>query len=240
MNFDSKTYLYYTAMNELYDAYDSKKEKLAEKLIEILGDIEIKPGQLKIDEKGKYGKSIYADYVRAENLDLYMWKFQTNILCDIEAIGTFGNNVITRIYTSFNCTNDNSNLDLSIADPQKGIYFFTTRMYCYESSGRWEPCYVYYDKDVIRTLKEDYGLKDSEVAAVTPAKLYTMGILPDKFGFFKIQELGYSNATEMAQDIFAKVSCKELEEKFDNIDVNTEKNAKHLAKSKEYRKMFNI
>ena len=244
MKFDANIYLYYTLMNDVYTYYDNK-DKLAEKLLEVVGDVSLHIGQLEVEEKGKYGRTLRTGHIGVQNKDLFIVNFAADMQGNIEVIGDFQDSVMTKINIQFNyIDDDHSNIDLLTASKDDGLYFFTTRMTCYESFKEkgdiWEPCYVYYNDATYRWLIDELKLKEKDIESLTPHKLYTMGVLPDKFGFCELKDLGYSNAIEMAHDIFTRASFDDIKEKFDNIKINEEKTAKHLEKSKQTRRLFNI
>ena len=108
MIFDPKNYLYYTVLNELYARHENSTKE-AEKLIEILGNLELKPGDLKTKDKGinDYGKVVYAENVSAENENLSMIEFETNSCSHIYISGLFNHEVKTKIHTEFCWKDDN-------------------------------------------------------------------------------------------------------------------------------------
>lgn len=243
MNYDSKLYLYFKLAEEINGDEEYKQQK-AERIVNILGNISVKPGRLKTIEnnEGKE-KLIHGEDLLTENNNHFILELDINQYGTIFTLGTINSKFVNiSMYIDTDNPNQSTMNMMLVDDKEKGMYFFASNMIYYGERGiAYAPAIFYYDRLTIDTLLGS-GKSLTDLAKLTPSELVKLGIKPDKFNIIDFKDLEFKNAEEMAKDIYTNknINVTMLEDIFDKANQDNDKTTKHLEMSKSIKNPYKV
>ena len=216
MQFSSKAYLYYFILN---GESDINKDCISD-MVDILGEIDIKPGSLnKKDGNYKWDKISYGE-ARLENSNIFGVELECSSKGNIFVLGYINSNPILLGISKIDPENKSARISFSIIEKDKGLHMFATDMYC-PHFGADLTKYSFYDVGTLKALKEDFGYSEKQILDMDSNGLKKLGFSPDDISYIRNEELGLDTYT-FAHKILTSASFDNLKEDLENLNGNNE------------------